>query len=133
MRVLGDRSRTVLMAGLMVAGLAGPSLALAAEDLDVTMRMVVDDADLTDAVVREIKLPEAPIGRGPEGGVPAARGQERARESRDNARAIGNSVSAQAREAADSIREKPDRPERPPAVPDHVEDIRDKVPPGLNR
>lgn len=38
--------------------LASPVMAQSIDDLDVTMRMVVDEDDLTNSVVREIELPE---------------------------------------------------------------------------
>lgn len=56
------RERLALSAklvGFLMVGLLMPVTALANEDLDVTMRMVTDDAELTDSVVREIELPRA--------------------------------------------------------------------------
>lgn len=47
------------LVGLLMLGLWVPATTLANDDLDVTMRMVTDDAELTDSVVREIELPRA--------------------------------------------------------------------------
>lgn len=45
------------LVGFLMVGFFIPATALANEDLDVTMRMVTDDAELTDSVVREIESP----------------------------------------------------------------------------
>ena len=53
----GIWQRAVCFVGLSLF-LVGPSTVFASDDLDVTMRMVTDDEDLTESVVREINLRE---------------------------------------------------------------------------
>ncbi|MBW4935593.1 hypothetical protein [Marinobacter sp. F4206] len=131
----------VLGAGLTVSlGVA------AANDLDVTMRMVLDDAELTDSVVREIELPMATPSELQRG--QSAPDLDSAKEARDNGREFGQSVADDARGArgsVDSVREKPDlpdkikapeKPQRPEISSDakeRAQDIRGKTPPGLDR
>ncbi|PAV24420.1 hypothetical protein CF392_16380, partial [Tamilnaduibacter salinus] len=83
----------LLAASLMVAWL--PSVAHAQEDdLGVTMRMVTEDAEMTDQVVREIELPEAsePMTVPEQSVVPA---QDAAREMAGEAREQGREVGQQ--------------------------------------
>ena len=108
----------VALAALML----GAPVAYAADDLDVTMRMVTDDADLTDSVVREIELSQ-PIRLQP--GQQSA--GDVAREAREKGREFGQSVSEQAREAARLRQQerstgRPDRPE-PPENPGRPESL----------
>lgn len=80
--------------------LLAPAMALGDDDLDVTMRMVTDDAALTESVVREIELRE-----------PVALEQRRSR-SGEQAREARNSGQETARSAAERAREARQRNER---------------------
>lgn len=106
LRLLLGKSLRVLVA----AGLLAPTIALADDDLDVTMRMVTDDVELTDSVVREIALP--PELQRPE----ASRGSE----PRDKGQAFGESMSEKARQSRELIEGRPEAPERP-ELPDRPE------------
>ncbi len=96
--------------------LLAPSMVVADDDLGVTMRMVTDDADLTESVVREIELRE-PValerrgsGEGKTADTPhEAPGLDKAREARER----GREAAEQAREAHERNRERPEHPERP--------------------
>ncbi|MBW7472357.1 hypothetical protein QQF73_14830 [Marinobacter sp. M216] len=120
--------------------------AAAAEDLDVTMRMVLDDAELTESVVREIELPMATpseLQRGKSVSNP-----DSSQDGLNSSREVGQSVADDARGArgsVDAVREKPElpekinapqKPERPEVssdAKDRAQDIRGKTPPGLDR
>lgn len=106
---------------LLLLALALP--AGASDDLDVTMRMVDEQEDITDSVTREIRLPELP---GLRQGESRSRPQDApGRQLREHGRAFGQSVSGQARESRPARPQAPaqgrppelpnsDRPERPP-------------------
>lgn len=118
----------------VVAGFSISLGAAAADDLDVTMRMVLDDAELTDSVVREIELPLATPSELQRN--KAASGLDTAEDARDSGREFGQSVAEDARSAkgsVDEMREKPERPEMPSDAKDRVQNVRDKTPPGLDR
>lgn len=84
------------LVGLMLSvSVLAPAMALANDDLDVTMRMVTDDDGLTESVVREIEL-DRPIGLTDNPG----RANETAREAREQGRAFGQTVAERAKEAA---------------------------------
>ncbi|WP_228739599.1 hypothetical protein [Marinobacter arenosus] len=135
-----------LRAFAVVAGLSLSLGVAAADDLDVTMRMVLDDAELTESVVREIELPMAnpsELQRGQ-----SAPNLESAQDARNSSREFGKSIAEDARGArggVDAVREKPEvpeninapeRPERPDVSSDaknRVQDLRGKTPPGLDR
>lgn len=87
-----------VLAGLVTSVLLAPASAMAQDrdDLDVTMRMVVDDEDLTDNVVQELQLPE-PAASGQKPSESGARGRERAEEAREQGRALGRQISEEAR------------------------------------
>ncbi|MEQ9545858.1 MAG: hypothetical protein RIK85_07615 [Marinobacter sp.] len=91
----------------LVALLAWPVMAQARDDLDVTMRMVVDDEDLTNSVVREIELPEPMItGRSERPGTPARPERpdiETALDAMERGQDIGESASERASEARELI------------------------------
>lgn len=120
---------------------------VAADDLDVTMRMVLDDAELTNSVVREIELPMVTPSELPKGKAKAEAGAgfDPANDARTSGRELGQSVAEDARRAngrSDLRRKKPElpgkpeRPERPEpssSVRDRVQQIKDKTPPGLER
>ena len=138
-----------LRCGVVVMGMSLSWAVSAADDLDVTMRMVVDDAELTNSVVREIELPMARPSELPQGQTESAVGVEAAKDARNSRREFGTSAATEAR--SDMVREKPElpakperpatpetpvrpeRPERPDSVRDKVQNIKDKTPPGLNR
>ncbi|HEY0687211.1 MAG TPA: hypothetical protein VGD45_33020 [Steroidobacter sp.] len=101
-----------------------------ADDLDVTMQIIVDpDAKLPDEVVRRISLPErksaAPSAAAEPANEPAQPDNERAREAKELGREVGQSAKERAKEAAeqreqarraeaeDRRRDNPDRPDRP--------------------
>ncbi|MBE02509.1 hypothetical protein [Marinobacter lutaoensis] len=79
------------------------------DDLDVTMRMVVDDDELTRSVVREIPLPvpETPAQGLGRGGSAA----EAASEARERGRALGQDMRERAKEAHDLGKSRPELPE----------------------
>lgn len=113
---------TVQMAGLMVISLLVSMTTLASDDLDVTMRMVTDDVELTDSVVREIELPLA-VERPESPGKSGSRGQDATEEARERGRDFGESMSEKARQSRGLIEGRPERsehPERPerPELPD---------------
>lgn len=85
------------LAGCLVltASLLSPLAALAGDDLDVTMRMVTDDAALTESVVREIQL-DRPIGLVDNPG----RATETAKNAREQGRDFGQAAAERAKEAA---------------------------------
>jgi len=99
------------------------SEAHAQEDLDVTMRMVLDEQALTESVVREIELPEPASVERPDQARESrgAPGMDMARDVREQGREFGQEMAEKARE---SSREKPDRPE----LPEHVQEVRDNLP-----
>ncbi|KMQ73463.1 hypothetical protein [Marinobacter subterrani] len=116
-------SRSILSAGSLVFLLLAPMITLASDDLDVTMRMVTDDVELTDSVVREIELPrvvERPETAAEPGskGLEASRGGRDAREVRERGREFGEAVSESARQTRDLMERdlleegRPDRPDR---------------------
>lgn len=120
----------------------------AADDLDVTMRMVLDDNELTEQVVREIELPVPDsVPRNDRDGL---RGNARSEDARQSGRDFGQSVAEDARDARESldqVKERPEKPQMPeipvkpelpatpekPELPDVVGDIQENGPPGLNR
>ncbi|WP_349343848.1 hypothetical protein [Marinobacter sp. MMG032] len=110
---------SVKLVGFLMVGLLIPVTALANEDLDVTMRMVTDDAELTDSVVREIELPRA-IESPENPGKSGSRGPDAASEARERGREFGESMSEKARQSRELIEGKPELPERPerPELPD---------------
>ncbi|MCL7946139.1 hypothetical protein [Marinobacter sp. ATCH36] len=116
--------RSVVFHGCLGLLLATSGVAVANDDLDVTMRMVTDDDDLTKSVVREIELrePVALERRNGETGKPAdtpgaARGIEKAREARDRGREAARAAADRAKEVRErnEARERPERPEPPGA------------------
>ena len=107
------------LVGLLMLGVWVPATTLANDDLDVTMRMVTDDAELTDSVVREIELPRA-IEKPENPGESGSRGLDTASEARERGREFGESMSEKARQSRELIKGKPELPERPerPELPD---------------
>lgn len=84
--------------GMLVILAFSPAAALAQEqhDLDVTMRMVLEDEELSERVVQELELPE-PVRMGPAPGRPEFEGRDHAAEARSLGRALGEQISEQAR------------------------------------
>ena len=116
----GDRFiASVKLVGFLVLGFWLPATTLANDDLDVTMRMVTDDEELTDSVVREIELPRA-IERPDNPGKSGSPGLDAASEARERGREFGESMSEKARQSRELIKGKPELPERPerPELPD---------------
>ena len=117
--------RSVAVCGCLGVLLATPVVAVANDDLDVTMRMVSDDNDLTESVVREIELSE-PVAlerRNGEAGKPpgtpgAERGLEESRDARDRGRDAARSAAERAKDVRErnEQRGRPDRPEPPGAA-----------------
>ncbi|WP_228152807.1 hypothetical protein [Marinobacter guineae] len=103
---------SVQIAGLMIFGLLVPITTQASDDLDVTMRMVTDDVELTDSVVREIELPLA-VERPEAPGNSGLRGLDAAEEARERGREFGESMSEKARQSRGLIEGRPERPDRP--------------------
>lgn len=96
-----------------------PPVAAADDDLGVTMRMVTDDADLTESVVREIELREpVALERRNSNASPPANKTSNAREASDRGREIARSATERAREVRErnEQRGRPDLPERPEAA-----------------
>lgn len=113
------RSGTLFVCGILLTG--APLPLLADDDLGVTMRMVTDDEQLTESVVREIELRD-PVRLKPS--------ENSAREARERGREFGQSASERAREMRElrgnggrpdmsdipgttEMPEVPPRPERP--------------------
>lgn len=105
---IGESCRRFVPGPLLFAVLlATLTPAAAAGDLDVTMRMVEDSEDLTDAVTREIRLPELPGNdNGKAAARPEATGRDVSKAARDRGRDFGQSASERAREVRDK---KPER------------------------
>lgn len=116
----GDRfAVSVKLVGLLVFGVSLPATTLANDDLDVTMRMVTDDAELTDSVVREIELPRA-IERPDNPGKSGSPGLDAASKARERGREFGEAMSEKARQSRELIKGRPELPGRPdrPELPD---------------
>lgn len=130
------RRRILLFVSTMLVvsvGFAQTPAASADEDLDVTMRVIVDpDAKVPDEIVRRIALPKP---QQPAGGTPppsdkkpdkpadpGAKGKERAPEPHSQGREFGQETAEQARQRAEEARhnkdkDKPPKPPKPPAPP----------------
>ena len=117
----GIWQRAVCFVGLSLF-LVGPSTVFASDDLDVTMRMVTDDEDLTESVVREINLRE-PVSLGrpskDRGVAKSVNSADKARDARD-ARERGREAANAASERAREVRNDNGRKGRPelPGLPD---------------
>lgn len=97
------------------------SLAQERGDLDVTMRMVLDDNELSERMVQELELPEpvhmAP-GQAPD--RPEFDGRDQAADARSQGRALGQQISEQARSNREElpVGRPDDRLELPPGLDD---------------
>ena len=106
-------------AGLILALMSAP--AFGRDDLDVTMRLVGENEDVTESVAREIRLPELPalerrssgLGRG-DGEPP---GQQIREQAREKGRDFGQSMSERAREVRENRPERPGSDKRPDIDP----------------
>jgi hypothetical protein len=76
------------------------SVVHAQDELDVTMIMVTDDAQLTESVVRQISLPESASAVARD---KAQMGLDRASAAREQRRARGQEIAEQARSARESM------------------------------
>lgn len=91
------------------------------DDLDVTMRVIVDpNAKVPDEIVRKIPLPkpaQQPATPSKKPADPGAQGQQRASDAREQGREFGQQVSEEARQRAEEARRnKPPPPGRGPPV-----------------
>ncbi|MDF0749871.1 hypothetical protein NLU14_06470 [Marinobacter sp. 71-i] len=118
--------RKIVVGGCLGLLLAAPSLGVANDDLDVTMRMVTDDDDLTESVVREIKLRE-PVALGRRGDKAGEQPSDKAYKAQGSAREAARSAAERAREVRERNKHR-GRPEVPgkPAKAERPE------PPGLD-
>ncbi len=109
--------RKAFLAGSLVCLMSSSFSVFANDDLDVTMRMVTSDDEVTESVAREIRL-SAPIGLEDNPG----QANDVAREAREKGREFGQNTAAQAKEAAQFRRDeretpssaKPDTPSQRP-------------------
>ena len=115
-----------VLAFLVPAGFAQSPPAGNRDDLDVTMRVIVDpDAKVPDEIVRRIELPkpgQTPPAKDKNGDAskpapPGAQGRGRAAEARDQGREFGQDVSEEAKQRSEDARRnkkpKPDKPDKP--------------------
>ncbi|MEE3170128.1 MAG: hypothetical protein VX324_08375 [Pseudomonadota bacterium] len=112
--------RALTLVGALTLASTIPATVLASDDLDVTMRMVTDDAELSESVVRELELPRLDSSPAVGGNADAdSRGLDTAEQARERGRAFGQEMSERARESRDLTQgvpgrpEAPDRPQRP--------------------
>lgn len=106
-------------AGLMLALMSAP--VFGRNDLDVTMRLVGENEDVTESVAREIRLPELPalerrssgLGRG-DGEPP---GQQIREQAREKGRDFGQSMSERARDVRENRPKRPGSDKRPDIDP----------------
>lgn len=95
--------------------LATPAMVFANDDLDVTMRMVRDDDELTESVVREIKLREPVAFERRQSRTSKSANTPREARGADAAREAARVAAEQAREVRgrNEQRGRPELPERP--------------------
>lgn len=113
---------SVAVHGFLALLLAMPLKAVGDDDLDVTMRMVGDNDELTESVVREIELPE-PVAlerRKSGAGKPAElpleareKGREAARAATERAREVREQNEPRGRPELPGATERPGRPVKP--------------------
>lgn len=91
-----SRCLPFVLKSLVALVLLAPASLLAQDggDLDVTMRMVADDDDLSGGLIQELQLPEAPAGVA---GSRQEGGRDRPDELREQGRSLGRDVSEEAR------------------------------------
>ncbi|WP_278803475.1 hypothetical protein [Marinobacter nauticus] len=102
---------------LILALMSAP--AFGRDDLDVTMRLVGENEDVTESVAREIRLPELPAlerrSSGPGDSEPP--GQQIRDQAREKGRDFGQSMSERARDARGNRPERPGSDQRPAIDP----------------
>lgn len=90
------------------------------DDLDVTMRLVGENEDVTESVAREIRLPELPAlerrSSGPGGDGEPPPGQKIREQAREKGRDFGQSMSERARDVRENRPEWPGSDKRPPDI-----------------
>jgi hypothetical protein len=131
-----------LLAIIVPAVFAQAPPANRSDDLDVTMRVIVDpNAKVPDEIVRRIQLPKPaqPATPSNKPAEPGAQGKERASEAREQGRDFGQQTSEEARRRAEEARRnKPPPPgtpgtpgpPRPPGRPDNPPGRPNNPPPG---
>jgi hypothetical protein len=90
------------------------------DDLDVTMRVIVDpNAKVPDEIVRRIQLPKPaqPVTPSNKPAEPGAQGKERASEAREQGRDFGQQVSEEAKRRAEEARRNKPPPPGTPGTP----------------
>ena len=90
------------------------------DDLDVTMRVIVDpNAKVPDEIVRRIPLPKPakPATPSNKPAEPGAQGKERAAEAREQGREFGQQVSEEAKRRAEEARRNRPPPPGSPGTP----------------
>jgi hypothetical protein len=91
-------------------------------DLDVTMKLLPEDAVRPDVVTRELELPRDAAGepqRSEQGAEKSAAGQENAERARENGRSFGQETAAAAQENRENLG-RGSRPDGPPGPPPDV-------------
>ncbi|MEO8017025.1 MAG: hypothetical protein ABI769_04365 [Pseudomonadota bacterium] len=102
------------------------------DDLDVTMRVIVDpNAKVPDEIVRRIQLPKPaqPVTPSVKPAQPGAQGQQRAAEAREQGREFGQQVAEEAKQRAEEARRNKPSPPATPGPP-HTPPGRPTPPPG---
>ena len=90
------------------------------DDLDVTMRVIVDpNAKVPDEIVRRISLPKPaqPATPSNKPAEPGAKGKERASEAREQGREFGQQISEEARSRAEEAKRNKPPPPGTPGTP----------------
>lgn len=131
---MNRNTRGALLAACLVIAWSPSVVHAQDDDLGVTMRMVTDDAEMTDQVVREIELPESePMTVPDETLTPAAENaRDVATEVRQQGRRVGQQISDQAREQRDAL-DLPSPASGRPDPLDSVKDGLDQVGDGVNQ
>jgi hypothetical protein len=121
------RLRIVSLLALIVPAVSAQSPpARDRDDLDVTMRVIVDpNAKVPDEIVRRIELPKpaqpspAPANPDKKPEKPVPPGQQRSSEAREQGREFGQQVAEEAKQRAEEARRNnpPDNSNRPPNPP----------------
>jgi hypothetical protein len=115
----------VLALGPVAMAQTPPAKPAPSEDLDVTMRVIVDpNAKVPDEIVRRIPLPQPKSARAP-GTPPDNASKPAGSDAREQGREFGQDVAAQARQRAEEARRNagppgdrgPAQPPGPPADP----------------
>lgn len=120
--------KLILIAPALALGLSGAD-ALAqdgdADDLDVTITLMAEDAEESDAVTRTLELPTNDEGEyipSDQGVDNSAKGLETANAAREDGRAFGEATAAAAQESRENLG-RGERPNLEDLVPDHVPNV----------